>query len=34
MEAVSYTEERPGNLRDRLDPKTREELERMRRGAG
>jgi predicted RNA-binding protein with PIN domain len=32
METVSHTEDRPGHLRDRLDPKTREALERMRRG--
>ena len=34
MEAVSHTEDRPGHLRDRLDPETREALERLRRGRG
>jgi predicted RNA-binding protein with PIN domain len=32
MEAVEHSEERPRQLRDRLDPQTREALERMRRG--
>src|SRR6266536_4050359 len=32
MEAVSHSEERPQHLRDKLDPKSREALERMRRG--
>jgi predicted RNA-binding protein with PIN domain len=32
LEAVVHREDRPGHLRDRLDPATREALERMRRG--
>jgi predicted RNA-binding protein with PIN domain len=32
MDAVEHREERPRQLRDRLDPETRETLERMRRG--
>ena len=32
MDAVEHREERPRQLRDRLDPQTREMLERMRRG--
>jgi predicted RNA-binding protein with PIN domain len=32
MEAVEHSEERPRQLRDRLDPETRAALERMRRG--
>ena len=32
MEAVEHSEERPRQLRDRLDPQTRDALERMRRG--
>jgi len=34
MEQVEHSEERPRQLRDRLDPATREALERMRRGEG
>jgi predicted RNA-binding protein with PIN domain len=34
LEAVSHSEDRPRHLRDRLDPETREALERMRRGEG
>ena len=30
--ATSHSEERPHRLADRLDPKTREQLERLRRG--
>ena len=32
METVVHREDRPQHLRDRLDPETREALERMRRG--
>jgi predicted RNA-binding protein with PIN domain len=32
METVVHKEDRPGHLRDRLDPETRAALERMRRG--
>ena len=32
LSAVSHDEERPGFVRDRLDPETRERLERLRRG--
>ena len=32
MEAVSHSEDRPHQLRDKLDAETREKLERMRRG--
>ena len=32
METVVHREDRPQHLRDRLDPATREALERMRRG--
>jgi hypothetical protein len=32
MEAVSHSEDRPHHLRDKLDPETREKLERIRRG--
>jgi predicted RNA-binding protein with PIN domain len=32
LEAVSHTENRPHHLRDTLDPETREQLERIRRG--
>jgi predicted RNA-binding protein with PIN domain len=34
METVVHSEERPGHLSDRLDPETREALERLRRGGG
>src|SRR5207253_9593913 len=32
LEAVEHSEDRPRRIRDRLDPATREALERMRRG--
>jgi predicted RNA-binding protein with PIN domain len=32
LEAVVHKEDRPRHLRDQLDPRTREALERMRRG--
>ncbi|MFY9580245.1 MAG: NYN domain-containing protein [Gaiellaceae bacterium] len=32
LEAVEHSEEKPQRIRDRLDPATREALERMRRG--
>lgn len=32
LEPPRHADERPGQLRDRLDPETRERLERMRRG--
>jgi len=32
LEQVAHSEERPRQVRDRLDPETREALERMRRG--
>ncbi len=32
LEPASHERERPGQLRDRLDPETRERLERLRRG--
>jgi predicted RNA-binding protein with PIN domain len=32
LEEVEHSEERPQRIRDRLDPATREALERMRRG--
>jgi predicted RNA-binding protein with PIN domain len=32
LEAVEHSEEKPGRIRDRLDPATRAALERMRRG--
>jgi predicted RNA-binding protein with PIN domain len=32
VEGAVHTEERPRHLRDRVDPRTREALERMRRG--
>ena len=32
LEAVEHSEDQPRRIRDRLDPKTREALERMRRG--
>ena len=32
LEPVSHSEERRSQLRDRLDPRTRERLERLRRG--
>ena len=34
LEAVTHHEERPRQLRDQLDPDTREALERIRRGEG
>jgi predicted RNA-binding protein with PIN domain len=34
LEAVAHSEDRPHHLRDKLDPATREALERMRRGDG
>ena len=32
LDATEHSEERPQRIRDRLDPDTREALERMRRG--
>jgi predicted RNA-binding protein with PIN domain len=34
LEAVEHSEDTPRRIRDRLDPATREALERMRRGEG